>query len=97
VNPTNETKPVCAICGRYKNLERNHVGGRKHIAWITVLFCKRHHDQFHRLLESVGINLRYTNNKLKRLVTTALALIIALWMVLQALSEAVMLLSDEND
>lgn len=95
MNPTNETKPVCAICGRYKNLERNHVGGRKHIAWITVLFCKRHHDQFHRQLEGVRINLRHTDNKHKRLVTAALTLTIALWMVLQALLEAVT--TDEND
>jgi hypothetical protein len=49
------------------------------------------------LLESVGINLRYTPNKLKRLVTAALALTIALWMVLQALWETVSVLPDEDD
>jgi hypothetical protein len=40
-------------------------------------------------LEGLGINLRYTPNKLKRLVLAALALTIALWMVLQALWETV--------
>jgi hypothetical protein len=44
------------------------------------------------LLERVGINLPYTPDRLKRLVTAALALTIALWMVLQALGEAVSLL-----
>lgn len=86
-------KPVCVICGTRKNVQRNHAGGKNHMAWFTTPFCERHHDQFHRLLESVGINrinLRYTPNKLKRLVIAALALTIALWMVLQALSETVL-------
>jgi hypothetical protein len=81
------TKAACVICGTDKNLELNHVGGRNHLAWFTVTFCEPHHHKFHRLLEAVGLDLRYTPNKLKRLVTAALALTIALWMVLQALME----------
>jgi hypothetical protein len=92
----NATRPVCVICGTAKNIEHNHAGGQNHVAWFTVPFCERHHQQFHRLLESVGINLRYTSNKLKRLVIAALALTIALWMVLQALWQAVSHLPDEN-
>jgi hypothetical protein len=92
----NETKLVCVICGTANNIEHNHAGGRNHIAWFTVPFCERHHQQFHRLLDGVGINLRYTSNKLKRLVIAALALTIALWMVLQALWEAVSHLPEEN-
>ena len=92
----NGTKPVCVICGADKNIERNHPGGRNHIDWFRVPFCEQHHQQFHRLLESVGIDLRYTPNKLKRLVIAALALTIALWMVLQALRDAVLQLPDEN-
>jgi hypothetical protein len=71
------------------NIEQNHAGGRNHIPWFKVPFCERHHQQFHRLLESVGIDLRNTSNKRKRLVIAALALTIALWMVLQALLESV--------
>jgi len=92
----NGTKPVCVICGKDKNIEGNHPGGRNHIDWFKVPFCEPHHQQFHRLLESVGIDLRYTSNKLKRLVIAALALTIALWMVLQALRDAVLQLPDEN-
>lgn len=91
-----EAKPVCVICGIARNIEYNHAGGQNHIAWFKVPFCQRHHDQFHRLLESVGIDLRYTPNKLKRLVIAALALTIALWMVLEALRDAVLQLPDEN-
>jgi hypothetical protein len=89
-------KSVCVICGSAHNIEDNHAGGRNHMAWFTVPFCKRHHQQFHRLLESTGINLRYTPNKLKRLVIAALALTIALWMVLQAISEVVAHLPEKN-
>jgi hypothetical protein len=89
-------KHVCVICGACKKIQDNHAGGRKHIAWFTIPFCERHHDQFHRLLESVGVDLEYTPNKLKRLVIAALALTIALWMVLQALKEAVLQLPEEN-
>lgn len=83
---------VCVVCGENKKIERNHAGGKNHIEWFKVPFCKRHHDQFHRMLENLGINLRYTPNKLKRLATAALALTIALWMVLQALWETVSVL-----
>jgi hypothetical protein len=92
----NRMKPVCVICGKDKNIEHNHAGGQNHIAWFTVPFCERHHQQFHRLLESVGIDLRYTPNKLRRLAIAALALTIALWMVLQALAEAVSLLPEKK-
>lgn len=88
--------PVCVICGKDKHVEANHAGGKNHIAWFKLPFCERHHGQFHRQLEGLGINLRYTPNKLKRLVLAALALTIALWMVLQALWEAVSQLPDEK-
>lgn len=87
---------VCVICGTDKNIELNHCGGNNHLPWFKLPFCERHHKQFHRLLESVAVNLRYTPNKLKRLVLAALALTIALWMVLQALWEIVSQLPDEN-
>jgi hypothetical protein len=80
---------VCVICGTDRYVEGNHAGGRNHIDWLKPPFCKPHHDQFHRLLETVGIDLQYTPNKLKRLVRAALAMTIALWIVLQALAEAV--------
>jgi hypothetical protein len=92
----NGTKPVCVICGTDKNIEHNHAGGKNQIAWFTIPFCERHHEQFHRLLRNAGIDLRYTPNKLKRLVIAALALTIALWMVLQALGEAVSILPEKK-
>lgn len=85
----NMADSVCVICGSAMYIEQNHAGGRNHIPWFKVPFCERHHQQFHRMLESVGIDLRYTSNKRERLVIAAHALTIAQWMVLQALLEAV--------
>jgi hypothetical protein len=87
----NQQTPVCVICGSAEYVEDNHTGGRNHIPWFKPPFCERHHQQFHRQLESLGIYLRYTPDKLKRLVFAALAMTIALWMVLQALAEEVSL------
>jgi hypothetical protein len=92
----NPEGPVCVICGSDKNVEHNHAGGKNHLAWFTVPFCEKHHQQFHRMLEGVGVNLRYTSNKVKRLVLAALALTIALWMILQALWETISLIPEEK-
>lgn len=85
----NTTKRVCVICGSDRKVEDNHAGGRNFMAWFTIVFCQQHHEQFHRQLENAEVYLRYTPNKLKRLVGAALALTIALWMVLQALGETI--------
>jgi hypothetical protein len=91
-----ESKRVCVICGSDVKVEDNHAGGRNFIAWFTMTFCQRHHDQFHGLLERTEVYLRYTPNKLKRLVGAALALTIALWMVLQALGETISQLPEKK-
>jgi hypothetical protein len=96
MNSHDGSQPICVICGKDATVEFNHAAGRKHIPWFRIPFCEQHHHQFHRLLESIGLDLRYTPNKLKRLVIAALALTIALWMVLQALWDAVSHLPDEN-
>jgi hypothetical protein len=91
------SQPMCVICGKGSTLEFNHAAGRNHIPWFKIPFCKPHHDQFHRLLESVGLDLRNTPNTRRRLVIAALALTIALWMVLQALAEAVSLFPEKRE
>jgi len=96
MKPREVSKLLCVICGSDKNVEQNHAGCRNHLEWFTLPFCERHHRQFHRLLESVGLDLRYTSNRLKRLVFAGIALTIALWMVLEGLREAVSLLPDKK-
>jgi hypothetical protein len=96
VKPRSPQETVCVICGSAERVEGNHTGGRNHIPWLRPPFCQRHHQQFHRMLEGLGIYLRYTPDKLKRLVFAALAMTIALWMVLQALAEEVSLHPEKN-
>jgi hypothetical protein len=96
VKSRDDSQPVCVICGDAATVEYNHAAGRNHIPWFKIPFCKQHHDQFHRLLESVGLDLQYTPNKQWRLVIAALALTIALWMVLQALGEALLLFPEKR-
>ena len=91
------SQPICVICGKGTAVEFNHGGGGNHIPWFKIPFCKQHHEQFHRLLENMGLDLRYTPNRLRRLVIAALALTIALWMVLQALGDAVSLFPEKRN
>lgn len=91
------SQSVCVICGDGATVEYNHAAGRKHIPWFKIPFCKQHHNQFHRLLESIGLDLQYTPDKRRRLVIAALALTIALWMVLQALGEALSLFPEKKE
>lgn len=97
MKPREGSAPVCVICGDVATLEYNHAAGKNHIPWFKIPFCKPHHGQFHRLLESIGLDLQYTPNKLRRLVIAALALTIALWMVLQALGEALSLFPEKRE
>jgi hypothetical protein len=80
---------ACIICGTRTGIERNHVGGRNHIAWFTAPFCKLHHDQFHEHLRNAGVDLRYTSNALERLNRASQAMIICQLLVNQAMKAAI--------
>jgi hypothetical protein len=74
----------CVICGR-KDIERNHVGGRNHVAWFTMQFCVAHHAQFHHLVRAAGVDLEYTSDPQERLLRAQKACMIAQWMLTEAL------------
>jgi len=74
----------CVLCDG-ERIERNHVGGRKHVAWFTMPFCRKHHDQFHALLRIAGVSLEYTSDLRVRLVRAIMACLVALWMLAEAL------------
>lgn len=76
----------CVICG-CEGAQRNHVGGRNHVAWFTMPFCLAHHDQFHELLRNSGINLEYTSDPRERLLRAIDACLLAQWMFGRALHE----------
>jgi hypothetical protein len=50
-------------------------------------FCREHHDQFHALLRTAGVNLEYTSDPRERLVRGVQACLVAQWMLTKALQE----------
>ena len=77
----------CALCGR-KPVEQNHVGGRNHVAWFTMPFCREHHDQFHELLRNAGVDLHYTPDPVERIARANQAISVCQWMLAEALQRA---------
>lgn len=82
------TSTACVICGNRSNTERHHVGGRKHLVWLTAPLCRDHHDQLHRLLKTAGVDLEYTRDPVERLIRATKAISIFMCMVQDALHEA---------
>ena len=80
--------PICVICGSGKNVERNHIGGRNHLLWVTGPLCRLHHRQFHILLERAGVDLEYTPDPVERLIRASKAITIVQCMVNTALHGA---------
>ena len=74
----------CVICGS-EDIERNHVGGRNHVAWFTMPFCRAHHAQFHALLRAAGIDLEYKSDPTERLLRALQATTVCQWMLMEAL------------
>jgi hypothetical protein len=79
--------PACVICGRRSRVEHHHLGGRRHLAWLTAPLCDIHHRQLHRLLAAAGVDLEYTTDRAERLLRATKAMSIFQCMVLEALHE----------
>ena len=74
-------KPRCGLCGSFDNVQANHTGGRRHIAWFTTPLCGPHHDEFHRRLRAAGVNLEFTSDPYENLRQARSATLIFLWML----------------
>ena len=81
---------ACVICASRKNLQWHHIGGRKHLAYVEMPLCGLHHTQVHRLIDSSGVNLEYTSDRVERLIRTSIAISIFLCIVQQALRDAIL-------
>ncbi len=79
-----KTRIRCVICD-IQAVEWNHVGGRRHVGWLEMPFCKPHHDQFHALARAAGINLEYTPDPVERKLRALQLLNIAQWMLTESL------------
>jgi hypothetical protein len=79
--------PVCAICGTTRVIQHHHIGGRNHIAWVTVPLCRAHHRRCHLLIEVAGVDLEYTPDPLERLIRASKAISIFQCMIHDAMHE----------
>jgi hypothetical protein len=79
--------PACVICGSTREVERHHIGGRRHLAWITVPLCRPHHNLFHLLLERVSVDLTFCADSLERLLRVSRAISVFQCMVQTAIDE----------
>ena len=74
----------CVICGSTRDVERNHAGGKRHVAWFTMPFCLKHHTQFHKILANGKINLKYTSDSVERKLRALDALAVCQWVIQQS-------------
>jgi len=81
-------RAACVLCAATRNIERNHIGGRNHVIWVTAPFCRSHHRRFHFLLEAAGVDLEYTPDPVERLIRATNAINIFQCMLHEAMREA---------
>lgn len=75
----------CVLCGSARNVQGNHLGGRRHLAWFTMPFCDHCHPLFHAMVDRAGIDLHYTDDPIERIRRALAAIKIAEWMLLEQL------------
>ena len=81
------SKGRCVVCGSSTDVEQNHVGGRNHVAWFTMPFCREHHDQFHALLRASGVDLHYTSDPIERYRRAMQAILLGQWTLTEMLKK----------
>jgi len=75
----------CVLCGSTRNVQANHLGGRRHLGWFTMPFCGECHSLFHAMVNGAGVDLSYTDDPIERTRRALAAIKIAEWMPLEQL------------
>lgn len=64
----------CAICGSIKDVQRHHLGCRRHAPYFTIPLCRKHHEAVTVLIRMAEPDVeRYTSDKAERLRRARLA------------------------
>lgn len=71
----------CAICGSPEHVEFHHLGGKYHVAWMTVPLCRKHHVKLTEQIRVAGIDMGYTPDPHERRIRARQAAIVFLWML----------------
>ena len=82
----NECPNEC-FCESPKHLEQNHLGGWRHVPWLSLPFCRVHHGTFHVMCRRAGVDFSHAPNRALALVQALKAILVGLWMVVNELEE----------
>lgn len=74
-----KSRRLRCLCGSSEKVERHHVGGRQHVAWLTVPLCLNHHARVTAALRHAGVDMRCTPDKRERLRRARRATLVFLW------------------
>jgi hypothetical protein len=72
-----------------KELEDNHLGGRNHVSWLWIPFCRADHAQYHANCRRAGIDFRKQSNKLIGQIQALKAQLVGMWMVVEAMEKEI--------
>jgi hypothetical protein len=76
--------PKQCFCGIVEDLQKNHLGGWRHVPWLFYPFCKADHTQFHVNCRRAGVDFSHTPNKSLGLIQALKAMLVGMWMVLES-------------
>jgi hypothetical protein len=77
------------FCGGSQQLEDNHLGGRKHVPWLWIPFCRADHAQYHANCQRAGVDFRKQKNKLNAQIQAFKAQLVGMWMVVESMEKHV--------
>lgn len=77
------------FCGSSQQLEDNHLGGRKHVPWLWLPFCRADHVQYHANCRRAGVDFRKQKNKLNAQIQAFKAQLVGMWMVVESMEKHV--------
>jgi hypothetical protein len=82
-------KPHCVQCGSSGDIEHHHAGGRNHVPWFTVPFCRKHHVRLTAAIRLAGVNMSFTSNNRVRLLRALMAIVVLFWTLLEELLQEI--------
>jgi hypothetical protein len=88
MSPASDLKKLsnlrCAKCDSSQNIELHHLGGRNHVAWITIPLCRDHHIRLTVAIRQAGINMRHTSDREERHKRARLTALLFIWFLDEA-------------
>ena len=81
MRPPAPTVRHCGLCGSTTDVQRHHLGGRRHAPYFTLLLCARHHEAVTAALLAAGVEMRPASEREERLSRARAAALVFLWFI----------------